>query len=62
MTTDTRDGRLTREARDWLLDLAWLDDVEDLEEQVESLSPDEVRVRIESMYEGGWRQFVRDSE
>jgi hypothetical protein len=45
------------EARMWISDCSWCDELEDLE----NLTDDEVMRGIERHYDGGWIQFLEDN-
>lgn len=52
---EARELRLLDEARGWIADCQWGDDVDP-----DDLDDDEVRAGVERHYEGGWDAFVAD--
>jgi len=49
------EAQLIAEARGWIADCTWADDV-----NVKALSTEQVKRGIQRHYDGGWAQFVKD--
>lgn len=53
---------MIKQAREWLLDcISSFANVEDEEQIIAELSDIQVMRAVERTYDGGWRQFLRDS-
>jgi hypothetical protein len=51
-------AELIAEAREWVADCMWVEDPEDLDD----LTDDEIQRGVNRHYDGGWRQFVSNTD
>jgi len=59
VTTAQRD--LTQQAKDWLADLTWQEDRDEITELLNGMSPDQIKEKVNQHYDGGWEAFVKAS-